>query len=250
MKLLVIVLCLLSERFLVHVSSHHRFTWFQNYWGIIGERFAKNQSKIAPLVMLFLIVAPAVLVTWGMLYLFSNWLFGFVGLFLNVVVFYYCLGPGNPFYPTNRENAHLATNEVVGDYLAQVNGQLFSVIFWYIALGPAATLAYRLISFCQTQEIVRKEAGHLTALLDWIPAKITSLLYLLVGNFQAGFQHFSRFLFAAPQENNTMLSVCGLCAVGPSEQDELLLPQAEVLVEHAVIVLLVLLALFTMASWL
>ncbi len=250
MKLLVIVLCLLSERFLVHVSSHHRFSWFQNYWRMIGQRLSNKESPAFPWIALLVIVAPAALVAWGVLHLFSGWVFGFVGLVFNIAIFYYCLGPGNPFYPVRREQKHHDIPQSVGDYFAQVNGQLFAVIFWYIALGPVGTLIYRLISLCQAEEIVHKEAALITSVLDWIPAKLTSLLYLLVGNFQAGFKHFAKFLFAAPQENNTMLSVCGLSAVGNSDEAEFLMPQAEIIVEHAVVVLLVLLALFTMASWL
>lgn len=251
MKLLVIVLCLLSERFLVHVSAHHRFSWFNNYWKMLGDKVAHRQTSSAyPWILLGLLVLPSLLISWFVLSLFSNWFFGFVGLILNVVIFYYCIGPGNPFYPVRGEHNEEKAPEVVGDYLAHVNGQLFAVIFWYIALGPLAILAYRMISLSQTQESVQKEATFLTALLDWIPAKITSLLYLLVGNFQAGFQHFSRLLLAAPEHNETMLSACGLSAIGPDDPEQYLMPQAEVLVEHAVIVLLVMLAIFTMASWL
>jgi AmpE protein len=47
-----------------------------------------------------------------------------------------------------------------------------------------------------------------------------------------------------------MLSICGLQALGYSEEEEVLFPRAETLVEHALVVLLVLIALFTMVSWL
>ncbi len=46
-----------------------------------------------------------------------------------------------------------------------------------------------------------------------------------------------------------MLINCGLGAVEVGQEEESLLPQAETLVEHATIILLVLLAVFTMLSW-
>jgi AmpE protein len=47
-----------------------------------------------------------------------------------------------------------------------------------------------------------------------------------------------------------MLRGCGLLAVRENEADELSMIKAEALVEHAIIVILVLIALFTLISWL
>jgi AmpE protein len=41
---------------------------------------------------------------------------------MNVVIFYYCLGPENPFYPVLDGTS----NDNVGDYFAKVNQGLFS----------------------------------------------------------------------------------------------------------------------------
>jgi len=250
MKLLVIVLCLLSERFLIHNSSYTRFHWFGDYCNTITKKLAKLPFLDNPWGVLVMIIAPLLIFAAVVLHLFASLLFGFILLLLHLVLFHYCLGPDNPFYPMRSVVNDEDTQEDVGTYLAQVNGQLFAVIFWYIALGPMAILAYRLVSLCQKQAEVQQEAVGLTGVLDWIPAKMTALLYLLAGNFQAGFRHFSRMFFTTPDNNQAMLSECGLQAVGYDEPREVFMPQAEILVEHAVIVLLVLLAFFTMAAWL
>ncbi len=249
MKLLVIVLCLLSERFLVHGSSYNRFSWFTDYCNIIVKQLNEKARLSHPILLLVFAVLPLLVIAGLALYVFNSFLFGFVTLLFNLVVFFYCIGPDNPFYPGREKVSEDITLDDAGRYLAQVNGQLFAVIFWYIAMGPLAILAYRLISLCQEQDAVAQYAIRITSVLDWIPAKITALLYLLAGNFQAGFRHFTKMFFTAPANNQTMLSVCGLHAVGCDEPNQTLMPQAEMLVEHAVIMLLVLLAFFTMAAW-
>ena len=249
MKLLVIVLCLLSERFLVHASSHHRFRWFSMYGTAMEQRLSKITFLSSPWIMLVLALLPMLLAVFIALYISTNWLFGFIGLVLNVIIFYCCLGPVNPFYPVRVSTADHANNEEIGTYLAQVNGQLFSVIFWYIVLGPLAALAYRLTSLCQSQQAISLQASRLTGLLDWVPARITTLLYLIVGNFQAGLRHFTNFFFSQPESNQNLLTTCGLQALGCGGGEPANMPYAERLVEHAVIALLVLLACFTLVAW-
>lgn len=246
MKLLVIVLCLLSERFLVHASSHHRFHWFSTYAQMTEKRLAQMSFTASPWLMLAFVLLPIVLATFIVLYLFGNWLFGLIGLALNLAIFYYCLGPGNPFYPV-RHTEKEESEDDAGHYLAQVNGQLFAVTFWYIVFGPLAAIVYRLISLCQSQQAVKTQAIWLTNILDWIPARLTILLYLIVGNFQAGLRCFSKKFLAVPDENHVLLSTCGLESLGDNKHITML--HAERLVEHAVIALLVLLACFTLIAW-
>lgn len=250
MKLFVIVLCLLSERFLIHSISYQRFSWFTQYYLSIKTLIDKYHFSEKPALMLALIVLPLTLVVGLVYWLTSSILFGLLALIANIVIFFYCLGPHNPFYPAIENNLDSTDEEQVGLYLARVNDQLFSVIFWYIIGGPIAALALRLISLSQNIEQVALLAKGSTEILEWIPARLTVLLYLLVGNFQAGFKRLTQFLLAKPALNNQMLSECGLLAVRVSDSEPIPMPVAESLVEHAVTVLLVLIALFTLVAWL
>lgn len=251
MKLFVIVLCLLSERYLVHAVSHTRFHWFNSYFTQLSQRFqTKDTSVLHQFLILIAVVLPPALICWLIIYLFGNLMFGFIGLLLNLVIFYYCLGPQNPFYPI-REAEETENNEMAaGSYFSKVNGELFAVIFWYIVAGPIAIIIYRLISLCREQLTTATIAQTITQILDWIPARITVLLYLLVGNFQKGIHFFVQMFFAVPEKNDTLLSNGGLLAARINENDPVALPYAENLVEHALIVYLVCLALFTLVSWL
>lgn len=250
MKLLVIVLCLLSERFLIHALSHQRFSWFADYYLSIKKIIEKNDFFTNPWVYFAGVIVPIIFVVSLIYLLFSGIFFGFLGIIFSIIIFYYCLGPQNAFYPLSEPNAEAAHNtEVVGDYFVQVNRQLFSVIFWYVIAGPIGALTYRLVTLCLTINPISDQAKQVTDVLEWIPARMTALLYLLVGNFQRGFIAFTKLLFAQPELNHQILSDCGVRAVRTNEADEIPLPVAECLIEHATIVLMVFIALFTLASW-
>ena len=210
MKLLVIVLCLLSERFLVHASSHQRFYWFSTYGNAMEKRLSSVRLLSSPWLMLVVTLLPMLVVAFLVIHFFSAWLFGFVGLVLNVIIFYCCIGPGNPFYPVRASTTEDATREDVETYLAQMNGELFSILFWYIFLGPLAVLAYRLVSQSQNQPRISKEAFLLTNYLDWLPARMTSLLYLIVGNFQAGLRPFSKLFLSNTSNLAVFVVVCNV----------------------------------------
>lgn len=249
MKLLVIVLCLLCERFLVHVEAHNRFRWFSAYINSTERQLSKISVLSSPWMILIFVLLPFIIVGSLILYFFSNSFFGFVGLLLNILVLYVCLGPGNPFYPVHVSTTESVSRDEIGNYLSQVNGQLFAVLFWYLLLGPLAALVYRLISQCRHQPSLAPFATRLTNLLDWFSARMTVLLYLLVGNFQVGMREFSKLFFKRPAHNQTLLSNCGVRALDSGEAPTLKMTQAERLVEHAVILLLVLLAFFTLVAW-
>jgi len=249
MKLLVIVLCLLSERYLIHAISYQRFFWFPDYCQYIKKLSEKNTLFSNPWALFTLIVLPILLVISIIYFLLYGLFFGFMGLLLSIILFFYCLGPQNVFYPL-ADAKDEANQFGVGDYFVQVNRQLFSVLFWYVIGGPIAALAYRLIALCRDYKDVSMQANQVADILEWIPARLTVLLFLLVGNFQRGFSLFCNFIVAKPDANSKMLRECGMQAVRTNETDEVPMPLAESLVEHATVVLLVFIALFTLISWL
>lgn len=245
MKLLVIVLSLVMELFLVQKRPMGRFYWFPTYFEKIKNTFPIH----SPWVLLVVAMLPPVLLTAAVLYLIGGWFFGFLGFLFNVLIFYYCLGETNPLYPVQQELADASSEAAVGHYFVQVNSQWFAVIFWYLVGGPLAILVYRLVIWGQTRTEVNFQAVWLSTVLDWLPARMTAFLYLLVGNFQAGYRHYVHGFLSTPVNNRIVLSLCGLAAVRAYPGEEVTLRQAEQLIRHALIVLLVLLALFTLVAW-
>ncbi|MGC1182515.1 hypothetical protein, partial [Legionella sp.] len=211
MKLMIILLCLFSERFLIHSVSYQRFYWFEDYYLFMKKVAEKNVFFTHSWALFALIVLPILFSTAFIYILLHGVFYGFMGLLLSIVLFFYCLGPQNVFYPvTYSENE--SANQLAGDYFARVNQQLFSVVFWYIIAGPIVVVAYRLIALCRNIAPISVQANEITDLLEWIPARLTVLLFLLVGNFQQGLQSFLRYFCAKPDLNNEMLRECGLLA--------------------------------------
>lgn len=250
MKLLVVVLCLLSERFLMHAISYRRFIWFPAYCNKIQQTFANISLIKNPWVLLFVLILPIAVATAIVYSLLHGIVFGFVGLVLSALIFLYCLGPNNVFYPITLNIDEMDNTAQMSNYLADANTQLFAPLFWYIVAGPIGVLIYRLIESCCEIVAVREKAVLLTNILEWVPARLTAILYLLVGNFQHGFVAFRQYVFAKPELNKTLLSECGLRAIRTTDTEEIPMPIAETLVEHATIVILVLIALFTLDAWL
>lgn len=247
MKLLVIVLCLLSERFLIHSVSFQRFNWFGEYY-LSTKKLMNNNVFNNPWFHLALIVLPIVLITYFIYLLLHTFLFGFFGFLTSLIIFFYCLGPQNVYYPIVSSNTDI-DNNTVGTYLIDANNQVFAVIFWFLLGGPIMALIYRLFSLCLKIPAISVEAHQIVDILDWIPSRLTVLLYLLVGNFQRGFPLFIKFFISNSDKNNQMLRECGLQAVRINDTDSILMPDAENLVEHAIIVLLVVIALFSFVWW-
>lgn len=250
MKLLVIILCLLSERYLIHAVSHERFFWFGDYVNFLSKKLSDSALLTNSFVALAIVVLPILLVTALVLYLFNHALFGLVALVLNVLIFYYCLGPVNSFYPVSEEKSEGDEESEAGTYLVKVNSQLFAVIFWYIVAGPLGVLAYRLFYLCKEQAETQSAANLISAYLDWFTTRVTLLLYMLVGNFQRGFRYYSKMFLSSPANNETILREGGLLVAHTERDESVSLSYAQNFVEHALIVYLVLLAFFTLVAWL
>jgi AmpE protein len=247
MKLLVIVLCLLSERFLIHSQSYQRFFWFNEYSSFIKKNIEQKKIFTNPWIILVLLIGPISIISLLLYIMLYSALFGIIGLIINIMIFYYCLGPSNPFYPL--ADTAIENNITVGNYLAEVNSQLFTVIFWYLIAGPIAVLVYRLFYLAQADESIHTNAKIIVSIIEWLPARMTVFLYLFVGNFQHGISRAMSFLLSNPHLNNTMLSQCGLLALRCNEAEDIPITAAEILVEYALILLLVIVALLALVWW-
>lgn len=247
MKLLVIVLCLLSERFLIHSFSSKRFNWYPSYFKSLQALLARMPIFNQPWVLLVSSIAAPLMLTMILFYLLSYVLFGFLGFIFHLVILFYCLGPDNPFYPI-RMQGEQKSDEAIASYFVAVNTQLFAPLFWYIVAGPIVLLGYRLIYLNIQQNEVSKVAQCVFDVLNWLPVRMLAVLFLFVGHFQAGFQYLSAGIFAKPSDNNRLLSQSGLSALREGEHMPDVI-EAERMVEHALIVLLVIFALITIVAW-
>lgn len=68
----------------------------------------------------------------------------------------------------------------------------FAVVFWFLLLGPAGALAYRLVQLTVTKEGL---FGNALVLLDWLPVRILGLSFALIGDFVSAIQELQVCLF-------------------------------------------------------
>lgn len=78
---------------------------------------------------------------------------------------------------TAQEVHHLAQIE----FLYDAYQRFFAVLFYFLLLGPAGALAYRLLQLSQEDE--ESAARRCLALIDWLPARLLAATFALIGDF-------------------------------------------------------------------
>ncbi|WP_417780758.1 regulatory signaling modulator protein AmpE [Stutzerimonas xanthomarina] len=171
------------------------------------------QARHGPWLSLFFLVLLPVLLLGMLLLALEPLAYGWLSLPLHLLVLLYSLGRGQskrelgPFRDAWRrgddEAAALVAERDLGlsatdapGLLRAVEAQLlwrshqgfFAVIFWYVLLGPVAALAYRLLGLTLEHAksgAVLERAGQFRHAFDWLPVRVLSASFGLVGNFVA-----------------------------------------------------------------
>lgn len=112
--------------------------------------------------------------------------------------------------------------ETLGQTLAWVNFRFYcAVIFWFVILGVAGAVFYALVrTFADLvsgnrDEVIAKHFKLIHRLLfwlDWLPARITSFGYLVIGNFNKGTSCWLRFVFDFSSPNRKVVTYTALAA--------------------------------------
>ncbi|TFF42254.1 regulatory signaling modulator protein AmpE [Pseudomonas sp. RIT623] len=208
MSFLVLVLALWVEKFSALRQQVQRDGFF------LGELVRLERSgKVHPWSTLaILILAPVALLVL-LLHVLEPVAYGLLALPVHLLVLIYSLGRGDvkaalgPFRDAWRRGdeqaaLHVAERDlglaaddapglitrVQGHLLWQAYQSFFAVIFWYFLLGPGAALAYRLLALTtehSRQPALQALAGQLRHALDWLPVRVMTVSFALVGNFVA-----------------------------------------------------------------
>ncbi|OAI92838.1 regulatory signaling modulator protein AmpE [Pseudomonas putida] len=173
----------------------------------------ERTGKVRPWWVLALLVLCPVLLVALLLHVLDPVAYGLLALPVHLLVLVYSLGRGDvkaalgPFRDAWRRGdeqaaVHVAERDlkVIADdeqsLLHKVQGHLlwdacqsfFVVIFWYVLLGPAAALAYRLLALAAehaASPAVQERARQLRHAFDWAPVRVLAASFALVGNFVA-----------------------------------------------------------------
>jgi AmpE protein len=183
--------------------------WFEYY----QKTIAKVPSSLLRLALL--VVLPA-LVVFYLLYTLMPLLFGLPVFLLSVAILLYSLGRGDfqlklklylnswqrsdlvgayqharGFSPelceTGTDNAmqlHLCVRKAM---FYQGFERWFAVVFWFVVLGPAGALAYRLMFLLAGSEHLPQEDRNRAATVlyyaEWLPVRLLGVAFAIVANF-------------------------------------------------------------------
>lgn len=238
MTLISILIALIIER----LDARGKYWQMQTYASVYLDKSqgVSGLFKQSMLVFLWLLV-PALLVAGAARFIdFVLW-----QMLVNVVVLLVCLGcvfyrekyKGylNAMQRNDSEAASLYAfqlgqkrtedqrgGETLGQTLAWINFRFYcAVIFWFVALGPAGAVFYALVrSFADAvregkADSLKPHKKMLQALLfwlDWLPARIASFGFLIIGNFNKGTSCWLKHVLNFSISNRKMVTETALAA--------------------------------------
>jgi AmpE protein len=235
MTFIITLISLLIERFF-DWNHIRQWRWFSRYQAWLGVRFA----AWSPYLLLAVCVLPPVCIVAAINNALTGLVFGILKLAFGILVVVYCFGPTNfwaQFYTCfsarQQEDPQTACAKVkelfgtdvptdpqgyhrifISTLFIQANRRIFAVLIWFLLLGPAGAVLYRLTDICRAKGIsVAATADKFEHLLDWLPVRIFTLLFALGGHFTQVIRSWQQRLFAAPAANDVLLSECGLAAL-------------------------------------
>jgi len=285
MNFLALLLGLTVERMLAHLLHLRHHGLLASIVGMMLRAFtALGLGHWFALVLtVLLMVAPVAVAQWAL----GAALHGLPGLIFAVVVLVYVLGPDDlesqvdgylgaleagdrteadrfgtlllesPL-PVETASRVRALSEAV---LIQANNRLFSIIFWFALLGPAAAWAMRVADVARHpvgEDPGDGEGARLAArfhgLAAWLPSRLVSVGYALAGSFQdavaawRAFYEVTRGHFL--EMNNAVIACtgCGALNLGPGVDESRALREALSLVSRTLVIWLVFIALMTLTG--
>ncbi|MDP4983229.1 beta-lactamase regulator AmpE [Pseudoalteromonas tunicata] len=238
MTLISILIALIIER----LDARGKYWQMETYASVYLDKSRKLESVFKhSALLLFWLLLPAILV--GLIAQTLD--FVLWQMLINVVVLLVCLGcvyyrekyKGylNAMQRNDNEAASLYAmqlgqkrtedqrgGETLGQTLAWINFRFYcAVIFWFVVLGPAGAVFYALVrtiaDAVRSQKIAallpqKQFLQTLLFWLDWLPTRIASFGYLIIGNFNKGTSCWLRHALNFSVSNRKVITETALAA--------------------------------------
>ena len=271
MKLIIIFAALAIERFLAVGPKIRCFRCLEPYVSVSKKWMQKLPiwCGFGAVVCLVPLIILAGLVEW---FLGFFW-YGSLSVLFSLAVLVYCLGPKDMYQSLKQlkespseekqkeavsslldtvpSDANAWPRSVVNHVLTSSNRRVFAVLLWYVLCGAAGALFYRLVSQLgplatntDEEDNFYKAAPCVAHALDWIPARITAFFYALLGHFSKCFPIWRKQVLSGLDQNDQLLSDCGLQSLDLSNDvsdplDQKAISESLTLVDRTLIVYLV-----------
>ena len=215
-----------------------RDEWFDAWQGRIA-----GSGLLPGIALAVMILLPVILTVW-LLALFESLLFGLPWLVAAVVLMLFAFGRADYHALVEQYVSQCQTNDMesawlaVGEQLAGqseeimpesaaqmhrlVSGALvyegyqrwFPVLFYFLLLGPAGALAYRLIQLAASGPL-GESASRLVFYADWAPARLLVMTFAVTGDFVRCRQQVQRVLQDSSLDASDALLDSAKSALGP-----------------------------------
>lgn len=243
MSFLVLTLTILIEK----LSNWRVFLQKDQWWYEQLKRSAKLLPKQHTLALLLALSLPIIGLA-VVLVVLKSLLYGLLLIPIHLAVVLYSLNRGDirsalgPFRDAwRRQDTHAASLAAQRDLLIQseepagllqaVQGYLlwqgfqgfFAIVFYYLIGGPLAALTYRLLVLSAEQAQWPEAAARATRLLhilDWLPVRLLSASFALIGNFITVNRALMHDLLCITEPADALISKVGRAAV-EAESDAL-----------------------------
>jgi AmpE protein len=244
MRFIIIILCLLSEKYMTHQFFTFRRKWSDLYGYAIDTYIPSKVLNASP-IMRYAIYLGSLTLLCIILSMIGH---QGLGLILNFIfelsVFYICLGEHNLFFVNANEKKLLSDNE----FILAMNQEFYAVILWFFILGPFGALLYRVTVYFNQKKSPLMILVKLKAFLDWIPVRMSSLLLLLVGQFQPGFSVLVNNMNSNPLENDQLLIRIARLAMNAEKDEALEMMKLQNLFNHSCLLMIFILAIFVIGT--
>ncbi len=135
-------------------------------------------------------------------------------------------------------NGAALTRAVTRALFIQAHDRLFAVVFWFSIFGIWGAVIYRMVALlrnCDMAHISKKDddeipvvdngrvavaAQKIKTILDWVPVRVVSLMFMLVGNFIAVLPISLGHLKSGVNANEQVITDSGMAALGISTDED------------------------------
>lgn len=243
MTLLVILVAISLQRFLHVPSIPYRLDWAGHYYDWCARKI-EYMTRGHGLLGVAILIVPMLLLGSVVLSMVFH-LFGFLGYTLvSLALFWYCTDARDLL-----KQPYVSLTPT--DTLIHVSQSLFGPIFWFFLFGPMGLLFYYLVHYFKDYLVARQDAEsrelelyseQVTAILDWVPARLFSFCFALLGHFSLIFKKWFQLAFVGLDPKLTIIAECAEPVV--STQDE-----AVSLIDRTLAAWLIVIALITISSF-
>lgn len=244
MRFLIIILCLLSEKYLTHQFFTFRKKWSDLYAHYIETYIPRKVLNATPIMPYAIYLGSLTLLCMVFSIIGHQGLGLIINFVFELAVFYICLGEHNLFFINANEKKPLSDNQ----FILAMNQEFYAVILWFFVLGPFGALFYRVTVYFNQMKAPLAMLVKLKAFLDWLPVRMSSLLLLLVGHFQPGFSELIKKIAQNPLENDQLLIQTARLALDAKEDESLDMMKLQNLFNHSCLLLVFILAIFVIGK--